>query len=277
MRESIALYRSVFGYLSVLRVVGDFVTHAHREAHIILWLDRNAGEMTVGGQKVRPGLDTAVGINSFEPHSHMLPRDEGWGHFLAFYIDPDWLRCRRGIHADTAVFANPRLSIDPRIRDAAANLFATLTSNGCDDHLCSHEVEGVIDRLMDAADMGRSDRNPASHIPMPHDPRICKAIRLMHANVTTRICFDRLASRVGLSRPHFFALFREQMNVTPNVYWNTLRMEEAFRHLETTEDAVTSVACDLGFSTEGNFSRFFRDHVGVPPTVYRTAVREMAM
>ncbi|RVC00079.1 AraC family transcriptional regulator, partial [Mesorhizobium sp. M7A.F.Ca.CA.002.15.2.1] len=36
------------------------------------------------------------------------------------------------------------------------------------------------------------------------------------------------------------------------------------------------VACNLGFTTQGNFSRFFRDHVGVPPTLYREAARAIA-
>ena len=78
-----------------------------------------------------------------------------------------------------------------------------------------------------------------------------------------------------LSRPHFFALFKEQTNLTPNVYWNTLRMEEAVRQLQS-QDSLISVACNLGFTTPGNFSRFFRDHAGVPPTLYREAARATA-
>jgi transcriptional regulator GlxA family with amidase domain len=78
---------------------------------------------------------------------------------------------------------------------------------------------------------------------------------------------------VGLSRPHFFALFKEQMNLTPNVYWNTLRMNEAARRVQFSEESLVSVALHMGFTSQGNFSRFFRDHIGVPPTVYRLAAR----
>ena len=55
---------------------------------------------------------------------------------------------------------------------------------------------------------------------------------VMRANMSGRVSFDELARSVGLSRPHFFALFKEQMNLTPNVYWNTLRMEEALRQMQ---------------------------------------------
>ena len=99
----------------------------------------------------------------------------------------------------------------------------------------------------------------------------CKAIELMKANVSERICFDDVARSVGLSRPHFFALFKEQTSLTPNVYWNTLRMQEALRQLQWSREPLTSVAWNLGFTTQGNFTRFFRDHAGVPPTLYREA------
>ena len=58
--------------------------------------------------------------------------------------------------------------------------------------------------------------------------------------------------------------------------WNTLRMEEAVRQLQWSQEPLISVACNLGFTTQGNFSRFFRDHVGVPPTLYREAARATA-
>ena len=104
------------------------------------------------------------------------------------------------------------------------------------------------------------------------DPRIRRAIELMRENVSRRICFDNLAAEAGLSRPHFFALFKEKTDVTPNVYWNMLRVNEACRMLHQAEQKMYALAADLGFSNEGNFSRFFRCHVGVPPLVYRSAV-----
>jgi transcriptional regulator GlxA family with amidase domain len=107
------------------------------------------------------------------------------------------------------------------------------------------------------------------------DFRVRKAIALMREHVGERISFDELAREVGLSRPHFFALFKEQTKLTPNVYWNTLRMQEALKQLQS-EEPLVAVACSLGFTTPGNFSRFFRDHAGVTPTLYREAVHAAA-
>ena len=97
MTEAIRLYWGRFGHVSVLNVANDFVTHAHVEAHLIIWLEGTAGEMTIGRETVRLGPSTAAGINSFQPHSHALSHDGKPGLFLAFYIDPDWARRRRDL------------------------------------------------------------------------------------------------------------------------------------------------------------------------------------
>jgi hypothetical protein len=77
MTEAIRLYWGRFGHVSVLNVASDFVTHAHVEAHLIIWLEGTAGEMTIGRETVRLGPGIAAGINSFQPHSHALSQMAG--------------------------------------------------------------------------------------------------------------------------------------------------------------------------------------------------------
>ncbi len=271
MTESIKLFRGAFGHVSLLNVASDFVTHAHFAAHIIIWLEGTAGEMTIGREIVRLGAGLAAGINSFEAHSHALLRDAEPGLFLAFYIDPDWIRHRRRLAAGTPVFPRAAIPLDAGARATAARLPRSLDGDDAPDIVAAYETERFIDSLIDAANEGAFEGAPAARCHPGQDFRVRKAIDLMRAHVGKRICFDAIARSVGLSRPHFFALFKEQMNVTPNVYWNTLRMEEALRELQCPETSLISVADNLGFTTQGNFSRFFRDHAGVPPRVYRSA------
>ena len=89
------------------------------------------------------------------------------------------------------------------------------------------------------------------------DFRVRKAIQLMKANVCERISFDDVARSVGLSRPRFFALFKEQTNLTPNVYWNTLRMEEAVRQLQWSQEPLIWVACRVQLRHPGQFLALF--------------------
>jgi AraC family transcriptional regulator len=270
--SSIRLFRGEFGHVSVLNVASNLVTHAHTEAHIIIWLDGAAGEMTIGDEEVRPGSGVAAGVNSLQPHSHTLPCD-GTGLFLAFYIDPEWARRRRGLAPNSRLFAEAAIPLDPWLHRAARVLFERL--DGGDDEMAGYEIERFIDSVFDAAEAAAPPRARKAIAPML-DYRLRKAIALMRANVSERMSLDEVARNVGLSRPHFFALFKEQTSLTPNVYWNTLRMEEALRQLQSSEEPLISVACNLGFSSQGNFSRFFRDHAGVPPMLYREAARAVA-
>jgi AraC family transcriptional regulator len=271
MTESIRLFRGPFGHVSLLNVGGNLVTHAHQEVHIVLWQAGSAGAMTVGGRTILPEPGVAVGINSFEPHSHTFVEGDVPGQFLAFYIDWEWLAERRGLRAGMPAFSEPLICLEPWLAHAACSLPSRLIDG--DDDMVGYEVERFIDHIMDTADSARP--TDATNPPRAaSDFRIRKALALMEANVGERICFDAVARSVGLSRPHFFALFKEQMSVTPNVYWNTLRIAEAMRCLQSSDDTMISVACTLGFTSQGNFSRFFREHTGVPPTVYREAASE---
>lgn len=274
MTDAIRLYWGRFGHVSVLNVASDFVTHAHVEAHLIIWLEGTAGEMTIGRETVRLGPRTAAGINSFQPHSHVLSQNGRPGLFLAFYINPDWARRRRDLPSSAPLFSQAAITLEPWLHQAAASLLDHLTDNESVDEVANYEIERFIDSVLDAADASAPQER--IRINTMQDFRVRKAIQLMRANVCERISFDDVARSVGLSRPHFFALFKEQTNLTPNVYWNTLRMEEAVRQLQWSQEPMISVACNLGFTTQGNFSRFFRDHVGVPPTLYREAARATA-
>lgn len=272
MREAIILFQGDFGRLSIRHVTGDLVTHVHGDVHIILWFDGAAGKMTIGNHKVTPSKSFAIGVNSFEPHDHTMPADES-GVFLAFYIDPDWAHQRLGLDPSVAIFADPLIALDVSMNELAERLVDNLTEGGEMYHLQNYEIVAFIDRVLAAAEADRQRRR--GRVPKARDFRIRKAVAFMNANLTSRVSFDELARSVGLSRPHFFALFKAQMNVTPNIYWNMVRMQEALRHVQSGEEKLTEIAFDLGFTSQGNFSRFFREHVGVPPAVYRSAARSM--
>jgi len=269
--SSIKLFRGEFGHVSVLNVSSDLVTHAHTEAHIIIWLEGSSGEMIIGDNAVTLGPGTAAAVNSLEPHSHSMSSERGPGLFLAFYIDPDWARRRCGLPAGAALFAKPTIAMDVFLYRVAVQIFDLLHDDANIDDLVDYEIERLIDSLLNVARPQSLRLRPLRSQSSFLDFRVRKAIELMKLNICERVCFDELARNVGLSRAHFFSLFKEQTRLTPNVYWNTLRMEEARRQLQCSQDSLISVACNLGFTTQGNFSRFFRDHVGVPPIQYRKA------
>src|SRR3546814_13457426 len=83
------------------------------------------------------------------------------------------------------------------------------------------------------------------------DHRLRAAINDMREHGAEKITIEEIAGRVGLSRAHFFALFREQLNTTPQIFWSAVRVEEAMRRMDIDKEGVTQLALDLGFSAPG--------------------------
>ncbi|MCQ9618311.1 AraC family transcriptional regulator [Paenalcaligenes niemegkensis] len=106
----------------------------------------------------------------------------------------------------------------------------------------------------------------------PTDPRIRRAITYMQNNVSNGLDLDHLAVQCGLSRAHFFELFKRNTNLTPAVYANVLRVESAIKSLSTHHHPISDISYDIGFSAPGHFTRFFRQHLGITPSEFRRAV-----
>ena len=103
-----------------------------------------------------------------------------------------------------------------------------------------------------------------------HDFRIRRALaRLEDPACGGRL--DEIADEVGLSRSHFFELFRRSTGFSPQFYINVSRMESAIHGLMRTDAPLAELSDSLGFSTQGNFTRFFRQQLGVTPDRFRSA------
>jgi AraC-like DNA-binding protein len=107
------------------------------------------------------------------------------------------------------------------------------------------------------------------------DRRIRRAVDALRADPACGDPVAPLAARVGLSRSRFYDLFARCTGLSPGVYCDMLRVEEAVRRLAKGGDPIRELSADLGFSSQGNFTRFFVRHVGVAPSRYRRAIAHM--
>jgi AraC-like DNA-binding protein len=82
-----------------------------------------------------------------------------------------------------------------------------------------------------------------------------------------------LADITGLSLSRFKTRFRKETGVSPGNYIIMRRIEEAKKRLRESDNAVTRVAFDLGFSTSQYFATAFKRYTGVTPVQYRTDAR----
>jgi AraC family transcriptional regulator len=104
----------------------------------------------------------------------------------------------------------------------------------------------------------------------PHVLR--RVVEFMHANIDKQIGLKDLADCAGLSLSHFSFQFRASTNQSPHQYMLRLRVERSKELLTHSRLSVLDVGLEVGFRNQQHFATVFRNHVGVPPSVYRTKV-----
>ena len=63
--------------------------------------------------------------------------------------------------------------------------------------------------------------------------------------------------------------FEADTGISPRVYLNTQRVERAVQAVANETRSFSAISNDLGFSVPAHFSRFFHDHAGSSPSVFR--------
>ncbi len=101
-----------------------------------------------------------------------------------------------------------------------------------------------------------------------------RCIELMRARLCEDISLDELATEARLSPFHFTRMFKQSTGVPPRVYLTRLRMEKACELLERTDQTVTEIAQEVGYSSNQVLARVFLKYRRMSPTDYRRAVRD---
>ena len=269
MSTALAVYHGSFGRATLYMLNRAMATHAHREGHLTFHVDGTRSRVRVSdvSMPVHPG--SAVAVNPWQAHSFEPGDPERGTLFLVLYIKPVWF-LEAGRCAQSALrFGRSRVEVTPTIGRLVQLISSLLLE---DDQ--STLFEGYLYELTRECFEQTWQWTPEGDPVSPkwcgsRDYRVRNSIRLMQERVGDELVLDDIARDAGLSRPHFYKLFRQHIGLTPNIYLNTLRMETAIDRLTRSEDAVTSIGLDLGFASQASFTRFFSSNVGIPPTDYR--------
>jgi transcriptional regulator GlxA family with amidase domain len=90
-------------------------------------------------------------------------------------------------------------------------------------------------------------------------------LREINDNFTQRMPVERLARLAGMSVPTFHASFKAATSHTPLQYMKALRLTRA-RQMLSEGAFVKTVARDVGYESESQFSREYRRFFGITPS-----------
>ncbi|SFN84902.1 transcriptional regulator, AraC family with amidase-like domain [Sphingomonas sp. OK281] len=141
----------------------------------------------------------------------------------------------------------------------------------------------IVRRLLGAAAMmatarfmmidppGREQRFYKTFAPeMNHgDGAVLRAQQHLHAHGPSGCTIASMSEQSGLERRTFIRRFHAATGLRPNEYHQRLRIEQARELLETTTDAISKVAWDVGYIDPVSFRQLFAKLTGLSPSDYR--------
>ncbi|MBO4267358.1 MAG: response regulator [Lachnospiraceae bacterium] len=89
-----------------------------------------------------------------------------------------------------------------------------------------------------------------------------------HYNEST-LSVDEICSHLGVGASYFSAVFKKETGVSFVTYLTQVRMNEAQRLLDTTDEKSYIIAGMVGYEEPNYFSYVFKKHFGISPSKYR--------
>lgn len=290
MNRSITVCHGSFGRLCYTELNRSKALHATRAGQLLFLIDGDDVVIKINKKSVLLSTDRAIAIDSFSayeipniksPKPSSESTDSSTGEsakLLSIFVDPMWCATRcANVDPEWLSFDAQSFEINAEIKQHVEHLLSLVKPPAPSRELgYDAALETRLCHLCNACFPQADEHNVTS--PPPTNPisvcdsRIRKSLSIMNNHVRGDLGLDEIARAAGLSRPHFYRLFRDNLGFTPNVYMNLLRMEFAVERLAYGDQPVTAIALDLGFASQASFTRFFGANQGIPPTDYRRLV-----
>ncbi|MBW4028950.1 MAG: AraC family transcriptional regulator [Acidobacteria bacterium] len=164
---------------------------------------------------------------------------------------------------------------------AAARLAALLATFGEEATVDRPGRSLVLDRLLELVLIEALRYRPAdigdgrsSLLAGLADPKIGRALRIMHSDPKRPWTLAALAREVGMSRSAFASRFAETVGAPPIEYLANWRMTLAKSALASSELPMIDIAELAGYQSVSAFSTAFKREIGLSPTLYVRSLQE---
>lgn len=94
---------------------------------------------------------------------------------------------------------------------------------------------------------------------------VFELLQYIESNYNSEITPEQMASKLNISEPHLYKVFREVVGITPLQYIQNIRIEQAKNLLSASRYSVQDVADIVGYSDARYFTRIFKKIVGLSP------------
>lgn len=268
MSKAISIVHGQFGRVVLYRLDRTIIAHAHREGHLLFHIGDAHSRIRIKDVDHHVSPETGVAVNPWEIHTYIPEAPSVGQYVLVLYVRQPWFVGHRPETYSALSFGKREFQITPEISLLVRHVMNVVLT-GVEDESLDQLLFELTEACHYRSHLEYHQETAASFKLDVNDFRVRKSIRLLSDRLDTDINMSQVASEAGLSRPHFFKLFRTQVGLPPKLFWNTMRLERAFVDLVQTSKNIADIGFDLGFSSQSSFSRFFCLNTGMAPTDYR--------
>ncbi|MDO5411551.1 MAG: helix-turn-helix domain-containing protein, partial [Lachnospiraceae bacterium] len=123
-----------------------------------------------------------------------------------------------------------------------------------------HEMLALLVRTKSPTQEVRHDFSP--------DLYVQYAVQFIHLNYA-HIKVNDIARYIGINRSYLTAIFKNKLNVSPQEYLVSYRLNKGKQLLSTTNLSIQDIAARIGYDNPLTFSKMFKSTYGKSPRYYR--------
>jgi AraC-like DNA-binding protein len=150
--------------------------------------------------------------------------------------------------------------------DTIPFLLQEALANNCSD--CSYHVEitkgyfavllGKVLQVLPLKKIEANDLNTVRRI-----------VSYCTQNYQNELSLEGMAKKLHISKYHISHLFGQKLKIGFNDFINSMRIDDACNRLRSTDETITEIAFQVGFSSIRSFNRAFCKQMAVTPSAYR--------
>lgn len=237
-----------------------FVTErSHKDAYLVFYTLGGAGIIEQGGQSVTLGQNQALLMDCRAPQRYVTdPVRHHWYHLWAHVNGA-------GADAISQAMGLPKLQpVSLPLADVKP-IFETIFENmRKEGYIESLTTSLAVDRLLTSIALAPDSRGYFVEF-----DAVSVARRYMEEHYAEDLHVNDVAREAAISTSQLIRLFKRQLGTTPHSYLLRYRITQAKELLAETTLPVATIARQVGFASESNFSYRFGEMCGQSPSAYR--------
>jgi len=185
------------------------------------------------------------------------------GRFFIIEIEPWWLERVReqGVMIDDS-------------SDFKSGSLAMFAMSLYQEFLAMDEASPLIVEGLMLAIIGKASRRATTTLTSQPPRWLEQARQLLSDRFNETLTLTEIADSVGVSPTYLAQMFHKYYQCTVGDHLRRLRLEFACREMVTSKAPLCQIALAAGFSDQSHFSRMFKRHMGVSPTLYRETLEK---